>query len=50
MALPWPLFGRSAWPQAATVLAGMICEGAALASVRSVGVGSDSYCGGGHYR
>jgi hypothetical protein len=48
--LLWPLFARSAWAQTATVVAGTTGEGAALASVRSVSVGSDSHCGGGHDR
>jgi hypothetical protein len=46
--LIWPLFGRSAWAQPATVVAGNTGEGVSLASVRLVGVGSASHCGGGH--
>jgi hypothetical protein len=49
-ALLWPLFPQSACAQPATLLAGTTGEGAALASVRLVGVGSDSHCGGGHDR
>jgi hypothetical protein len=49
-ALVWPLFARSAWAQPATVVAGTIGEGPALASVRLVGVGSASQCGGGNYK
>jgi hypothetical protein len=47
-ALLWPLFARSEWAQAATVVAGTKNEGAVLASIRSVGVGSASHCVGGH--
>jgi hypothetical protein len=43
-ALLWPLFARSAWDEPATVVAGTTREGAALASVRSVGLGSTSQC------
>jgi hypothetical protein len=43
----WPLFHRSAGAQTGSVLAGTTGEGAALTSVRSVGVGSASPCGGG---
>jgi hypothetical protein len=49
-ALLWTLFERSAWAQPATVVADTTGEGAALASVRSVGVGSYSHCVGGHDR
>jgi hypothetical protein len=42
-ALLWPLFPRSAWDQPATVLTGTTGEGAALASVHLVGVGSASH-------
>jgi hypothetical protein len=49
-ALLWPLFAWSAWAQPATVEAFTIGEGAALASDRSVDVGSTSHCGGGHDR
>jgi hypothetical protein len=49
-ALLRPLFVRSAWDQPATVVAIKTCEGAALASVRLVGVVSDCHCGGGHDR
>jgi hypothetical protein len=48
-AMIWPLFARSLWSQTATVLADTIGVGAALAPARSVGVGSDSHCVGGHY-
>jgi hypothetical protein len=47
-ALLWPLVAWSAWAQSATVVEGTTEEGADLASVRLVGVGSDSHCGGGH--
>jgi hypothetical protein len=40
-----PLFALSAWAQPATVLAGSTGEGAALVSVRSLVVVSDSHCG-----
>jgi hypothetical protein len=46
--LVWPLFARSAWAQPVTVVASTTGVGAQLASVRSVGVGSASHCGGGH--
>jgi hypothetical protein len=49
-ALLWPLYVRSAWAQAATAVAGTTGEGAALASVLSVGVGSARHCVGGHDR
>jgi hypothetical protein len=49
-ALLWLLFPRSAWAQTATVVAGTTVEGAALASVPSVGVGSASHCGVGDDR
>ena len=39
MAMLWPLFGWSARAQPASVVAGTTDEGAALASVPSVGVG-----------
>jgi hypothetical protein len=45
-----PLFAWSAWAQPATVVAGTSGEGASLATVRSIGVGSASHCGGGHDR
>jgi hypothetical protein len=46
-ALLWPLFDSSAWAQEATVVAGTTGEGAALASVLSVGISSGShFCGG----
>jgi hypothetical protein len=48
--LLWPLFGGSSWTQPATVEAYTTVEGAALASVRLVGVGQVSQCGGGHDR
>jgi hypothetical protein len=44
------LSSLSAWAQPATVVAGTKVEGAALASLRSMGVGSTSHCGGGHDR
>jgi hypothetical protein len=47
-ALFWTLFARSTFAQPATVVAGTTGEGAALATVRSLGVGSDSHCGAGH--
>jgi hypothetical protein len=47
-ALFWPLFARTAWSHPATVVADTTGEGAALASVRFVGVGPGSHCGGGH--
>jgi hypothetical protein len=49
-ALLWPLFAWSAWAQTATVVAGKRGEGAALASVRLVGMGSARHCGAGHNR
>jgi hypothetical protein len=49
-ALLWPLFGLSEWEQPDTDVAGTTREGAAMASVRLVGVGSDRHCGGGHDR
>jgi hypothetical protein len=48
--LHWPLFSRATWAQPATAVACTTGEGVALASVRSVGVGSASHCGGGHDR
>jgi hypothetical protein len=39
-----------AWAQPATVVAGTSGVGADVASVRFVGVGSGSNCGGGHDR
>jgi hypothetical protein len=47
-ALLWPLFAWSALSQPAIVVAATTGEGAALVSVRSVGVGSASISGGGH--
>jgi hypothetical protein len=47
--LLWPLFAWLAWTQTATVVAGTIDEGAVLAFVSLVGVGSDSHCGGRQY-
>jgi hypothetical protein len=44
----WPLFARLAWAKPATLLAGTTGEGAALASVRSVGVYSACHSDGGH--
>jgi hypothetical protein len=49
-ALLFPLFVWSALAQPATVVVGTTGEGAALATVCLVGVGSDSHCGGGHDR
>jgi hypothetical protein len=43
------VFARWSWAQPATVLAGTTGEGAALASFRSLSVGSAFHCGGGHY-
>ena len=45
--LLWPLFHRSAWEDPTTVLADTSRGGAALATVRSVGVGSDNHYGSG---
>jgi hypothetical protein len=50
MALLWPLFSRSAWAQAASVVAGTTVEAADLATVGSIGVGSGSHYGSGHDR
>jgi hypothetical protein len=44
------LFDGSAWAQPASVVAGTSGEGAAMASVPSVGEGPASYSDGGHYR
>jgi hypothetical protein len=49
-ALLWPMFAGSAWALTANMVAGTTGEGAALASVPSVGVGPTSHCGGGHDR
>jgi hypothetical protein len=46
-ALLWTLFARSVLAQPATVMAGTTGEGADLASVRWIGVGLASHCGGG---
>jgi hypothetical protein len=46
----WPLFAWYAWDNPANVVAGTTGEDAALASVRSAGVGSASHCGGEHDR
>jgi hypothetical protein len=43
-ALICPQFPRSAWAQPGTEVAGTTVEGAALASVSSVGVDSASQC------
>jgi hypothetical protein len=43
-----PLFARTAWAQSATVMASTTIEDTTLAFVRSVVVGSDRHCGGGH--
>jgi hypothetical protein len=48
-ALLWPLFVRLGRSQPATVVAGTTGEGAALAFVRSVVVGSATHCGGGNH-
>jgi hypothetical protein len=48
MALMWPLFSLSALSQGTNVVAGTTGEGAALASVRLVGKGSNSHCSRGH--
>jgi hypothetical protein len=45
-ALLWPLYACSAWAEAATVVADTTGGSAALASVRLVGMGSASHCGG----
>ena len=39
----WSLIARSAWAEPATVVASTTVDGAALASVSSVGVGSASH-------
>ena len=44
------MFYRSAWAQPTIVVSGTKCEGAAMTSARSVGVGLASHCGGGHDR
>ena len=49
-ALPWRLFTRWAWAQPTAVLIDTTGEGADLASVRLVGLGSASHGGGGHDR
>ena len=46
-AQPWPLFSWWVWAQSAAVVTGTTVEGAALASVILVGVGSDNHCVGG---
>jgi hypothetical protein len=46
----WPLFARSAWAQAASVVESTTDEDASLASVRLVGEGSASHCGGGNVK
>jgi hypothetical protein len=46
-ALLWPLFAWSAWAQPATLVAVTTGEGAALASVVFVAVGTASHCVGG---
>jgi hypothetical protein len=46
----WPLFARSACAQAASEVTNTTGEDAALATVRLVGVGSASHCGGGNVR
>ena len=47
-ALLWTLFSRSAWAQPATIVAGTISKVVDVASVLSVGFGSDSLCDGDH--
>jgi hypothetical protein len=47
--LLWPLYARSAWDQAATLVAGKTGEGPSQASIQSFGVGSDSHSVGGNY-
>jgi hypothetical protein len=49
-AMLWPLLSQSAWAQPATRVAGTTVEGAALASVLLVGVGSASHKVGGQDR
>jgi hypothetical protein len=49
-ALVWQLFTLSSWAQPTTVVASTTVKGADLAALRSVGVGSDSHCDGGHGR
>ena len=44
--LIWPLFAWSAWAQPATVVAGKTGGGYALATIRSVCLGSASHSGG----
>jgi hypothetical protein len=46
----WVLFDLSAWGQPTPVVADTTVDGAALPSVRLVGVGSARHCGGGHDR
>jgi hypothetical protein len=41
-------YSGSAWAQTATVVAGTTGEGASLASLRLVSVGSSIHCGGRH--
>ena len=48
MSLIWPLFASSALAQPDTVMELTTSEGVGVASVRFVGVGSDSHCVGGH--
>jgi hypothetical protein len=48
MALVLPVLHRSSLAQSVTLVAGTTVEGAPLASVRSVGVGSANQCGGEH--
>jgi hypothetical protein len=50
MAMQWKLFAWSSWSHSATVVAVTKVEGAAIATIRSVGVISASHCGGGHVR
>jgi hypothetical protein len=46
----WPLFARSARAKPGSVVSCTTGEGAGLATVRSIGVGSDRLCGGGNDR
>jgi hypothetical protein len=43
-ALPWPRFAWSSWAQPVSKVASTTGENVALASVRFVGMGTDSYC------
>ena len=50
MTLLWPLFALLPWALTYTVVTDKTREGDALASVPSVGVGSNSHCCGGNRR